>query len=98
MALVYTEGIMFIIFLIFSGIMLSFSNSANVAIAQELIPQGASTASSLMMGVSWGIAAILAMFFGIIADLFGGNVAPAMGFSAILPVLSSTLVFFLPND
>ncbi|MGQ9608199.1 MAG: MFS transporter [bacterium] len=98
LALVYTRGITFIIFLVLSGLMLSFSNPANVAIAQELIPQGASTASSLMMGVSWGIAAILAMFFGIIADLFGGNVAPAMGFSAILPVLSSILVFILPSD
>ncbi len=97
-SLVYSEGIIFIIFLILSGLMLSFSNPANVAIAQELIPQGASTASSLMMGVSWGIAAILAMFFGIIADLYGGNVAPAMGFSSILPILSSILVFLLPND
>ncbi len=98
LALVYSRGIMFIIFLILSGLMISFSNPANVAIAQELIPQSASTASSLMMGVSWGIAAILAMFFGVIADLFGGNVAPAMGLSAILPVLASALVFLLPKD
>ena len=88
-ALLYANGVLFVIFLVLSGMMISFSNSANLAIAQEAIPKGASTASSLMMGASWGIAAILAMFFGVIADLFGGDVVPAMGISALLPILAA---------
>jgi FSR family fosmidomycin resistance protein-like MFS transporter len=96
-AMLYTDGVLFVIFLVLSGITVSCSNPANLAIAQEAIPKGASTASSLMMGVSWGVAAILAMFFGIIADLFGGNVVPAMGISAVLPILAAMCALLLPR-
>jgi FSR family fosmidomycin resistance protein-like MFS transporter len=96
-ALLYSNGVLFVIFLILSGIMISFANPANLAIAQEAIPRGASTASSLMMGASWGTAAIIAMFFGVIADLFGGNVVPAMAISALLPILAAIAALSLPK-
>lgn len=95
--ILYTNGVLFVIFLVLSGIMISCSNPANLAIAQEAIPKGASTASSLMMGAAWGVAAIFAMFFGIIADFFGGNVVPAMGISAILPIIAAFFALFLPK-
>jgi len=96
-ALLYTNGVIFVIFLSLSGVMISFANPANLAIAQEAIPKGASTASSLMMGASWGVAAIIAMFFGVIADFFGGNVIPAMAISAFLPILAAISAISIPR-
>jgi len=96
-ALLYTNGVLFVILLLLSGVMISFANPANLAIAQEAIPKGASTASSLMMGASWGIASVIAMFFGVIADLFGGNVVPAMAISALLPILAAVFAISLPR-
>ena len=51
--MLYSNGTLFVILLILSGIISSCSNPANLAIAQEAIPKSASTASSLMMGASW---------------------------------------------
>ena len=95
--MLYSNGTLFVILLIISGIVSSCSNPANLAIAQEAIPKGASTASSLMMGASWGVAAIIAMFFGMIADRFGGNVVPAMAISAVLPIIASFFAIPLPK-
>jgi FSR family fosmidomycin resistance protein-like MFS transporter len=97
LAMLYTDGILFVIMLILSGIMISCANPANLALAQEAIPKGASTASSLIMGAAWGIAAIFAMLFGVIADLFGGNVVPAMSISATLPILAVICSLALPK-
>ena len=90
-ALVHAEGAALVILLILSGVMLGCPNPVPLAIAQELIPEGASTASSIMMGFSWGIAGLLALFFGMLADLFGGDVAPAMSIAASLPILAAIL-------
>jgi len=95
--MLYSNGSLFVVLLILSGIISSFSNPANLAIAQEAIPKGASTASSLMMGASWGVAAVIAMFFGIIADHFGGNVVPAMAISATLPLIASLFAIPIPK-
>jgi len=37
------------------------------------------------------------MFFGVIADLFGGNVIPAMGISALLPIFAAIFALLLPR-
>jgi FSR family fosmidomycin resistance protein-like MFS transporter len=96
-AMVHSTGIMLFVCLLFSGAMLGLSNPVPLTIAQELIPEGASTASSIMMGFSWGLAGMLALPFGMLSDLFGGNVVPAMSIAAILPVIAATLSIFLPR-
>jgi len=95
-ALVPARGAMLVILLIFSGVMIGCSNPVPLTIAQELIPEGSSTASSIMMGFSWGIAGLLALFFGILADLLGGDVAPAMSIAASLPILAAMFALPLP--
>jgi len=97
LALIHANGAWFVILLILSGAMLSCSNPVNLAIAQELIPESASTASSIMMGLGWGIAAIFAMVFGVLADLFGGDVVPAMSIAASLPVFATITAIPLPR-
>jgi len=96
--LVAAEGPMLVIFLVLSGLVLGCPNTVPLAFAQELMPEGASTASSIMMGFSWGIAGVLAMLFGVMIDhLFGSNVAPGMSIAAFLPVLAAILALLLPR-
>jgi len=95
--LVHSTGIVMFACLFFSGALLGLSNPVPLTIAQELIPEGASTASSIMMGFSWGLAGILALPFGMLADKFGGDVVPAMSIAAALPVLGALLSLFLPR-
>lgn len=97
LAMVYSNGIVFIMLLSLSGLAIGCSNTVPLAISQELIPEGASTASSIMMGFSWGVAGVLAWLFGILADLFGGDVAPAMSIAAFLPILSALAAIPLPR-
>lgn len=94
---VYFSGVWFFILLACSGILIGFSNTIPLGLAQELMPEGAATASSIMMGFSWGVAGILAWGFGILADMFGGDVAPAMSIAAFLPILAAMFGFGLPN-
>ena len=96
-ALVQAEGMTLFILLILSGVMIGCSNPVALAISQEMIPGGASTASSIMMGFSWGIAGLLALFFGVLSDLFGGDVAPAMSIAAFLPILAAIFALYLPR-
>ena len=97
--LVAAEGPMLVIFLVLSGLALGCPNTVPLAFAQELMPEGASTASSIMMGFSWGIAGALAMLFGVMIDrFFGSNVAPGMSIAAFLPVLAAILALLLPRN
>ncbi len=95
--MVYFSGVWFFVLLALSGILIGFSNTIPLGLAQELMPEGAATASSIMMGFSWGMAGVLAWGFGIVADMFGGDVAPAMSIAAFLPILAAVFGFGLPN-
>jgi FSR family fosmidomycin resistance protein-like MFS transporter len=94
-ALVHAHGAAFIILLILAGVVLGCPNPVPLAMAQELIPEGASTASSIMMGLSWGIAGLPAWLFARLADSFGGDVVPPMSIAAALPLLAVVLVFLI---
>jgi FSR family fosmidomycin resistance protein-like MFS transporter len=96
-AMVYFSGILLFIVIILAGVMLGCSNPIPLTISQELIPKGASTTSSLMMGLSWGVAGLPAWFFGMLADQFGGNVAPSMSIAAFLPILGAVFALPLPR-
>lgn len=91
--MVHLSGFMFFLFLVISGILMGYSNTMPLALSQELIPEGSGFASSIMMGFSWGLAGVLAWGFGILADLFGGDVAPAMSIAAFLPILAAIFAF-----
>ena len=96
-ALVHAHGVALVIFLILAGVTIGCSNPVPLAIAQELVPEGASTASSIMMGLSWGMAGLPVWFFGRLSDSFGGDVVPSMSIAALLPLLAVVLVFLLPQ-
>ena len=75
--------------------MLSGANSVVIAMAQELVPRRAGTASSLVMGLGWGIAGIVLMGFGSLAEVLG--VPRALDLAMAVPLLAFGLSLWLPH-
>lgn len=68
---IHASGMTAITLFILGGACISATNPVTLAMAQELVPESRSTASSLVMGVSWGMANIVASPIGIAADHIG---------------------------
>jgi len=77
------------------GGLLLASNSIMVALAQELAPENSGLASSLPLGLSWGLASTSLPIIGGIADQIG--VAETLKYLALLPVLTGVFALFLPS-
>lgn len=73
-----------IVLFICAGACISATNPVTLAMAQERMPGARSTASSLVMGVSWGIANIVAYPIGRIADNVG--LSMTLSFVALAPL------------
>ena len=65
---IHTSGTISILLFIAGGALLAASNPVTVAMAQELAPESRSVASSLVMGVAWGVANLVALPIGRLAD------------------------------
>jgi MFS transporter, FSR family, fosmidomycin resistance protein len=90
-----TDGLVSLLFLISAAGTLSGANSVIIALAQELVPSRAGTASSLVMGLGWGVAGVLLIGFGTLAESIG--VWRALGIAATLPLLTAVLALALPK-
>ena len=75
---------------------LSGANSVIIALAQELVPTRAGTASSVVMGLGWGVAGILLIGFGSLAEVIG--VPRALDIAIALPLLAFGLSLWLPHQ
>jgi FSR family fosmidomycin resistance protein-like MFS transporter len=75
-----------VIFFILGGACIAATNPVTLAMAQELVPESRSTASSLVMGVSWGIANIAASPIGMLGDRIG--LEGALCVVTLLPLLA----------
>jgi FSR family fosmidomycin resistance protein-like MFS transporter len=60
--------------------------------AQEHVPDNRSSASSLVMGVSWGFANIAASPIGMLADRIG--LAPALAAVSLSPLIVAAYIVF----
>ena len=65
-----------------------------IAFAQELVPERAGTASSLVMGLGWGLAGLMLIGFGSIADMI--SVSRALDLAALVPLVTVALAYLLP--
>ena len=74
---------------------LSGANSVVIAMAQELVPSRAGTASSLVMGLGWGVAGIVLMGFGSLAEVIG--VPRTLDLTMTVPLLAFGLSLWLPH-
>jgi FSR family fosmidomycin resistance protein-like MFS transporter len=91
----HTHGWLSFILLSLAAATLSGSNSVVVAFAQELVPSRAGTASSLVMGLGWGVAGVLLIAFGKLADVI--TVPRALDIAVMVPLLAVGLALTLPS-
>ncbi len=66
-----------------------------VAMAQELAPRGRSMVSSLMMGLVFGTGGMMTPVTGMLADVY--SIRAVLSFLAIIPFLTMSLIFLLPE-
>jgi FSR family fosmidomycin resistance protein-like MFS transporter len=91
----HTAGVQSFVLLACAAAMLSGANSVIIAFAQELVPGRAGTASSLVMGLGWGVAGVLLIGFGSLADMI--SVPRALDIAVMLPLLAAGLGLALPS-
>ncbi len=89
------DGILAIVCLGVAGFAIFSSIPVVIIMAQELFPGRVNTASSLVMGLSWGIAGILVTPLGALAERIG--ISHALSLLIGLGVIACVLVFFLPE-
>ena len=95
-AFIYVESALASNLLLFvGGGLLMSSNSIMVALAQELAPENSGLASSLPLGLSWGLASLTLPLIGYFGDHIG--VAETLKYLSLLPILTAGLAFFLPS-
>lgn len=92
----HTEGVTMYVLLGIGGFLNMASNSVSIALAQELVPNNAGTASSFPMGFSWGVAGGAVILVGNMADRIG--VESTLEMLAFLPIIAALLALKLPAD
>jgi FSR family fosmidomycin resistance protein-like MFS transporter len=91
--LLYARGIWIYPSVFLTGFFVLATLPLGVALAQKLAPQGKSMASSLMMGLAYGMGGVLTPLTGKLADYF--TIPPVLSALALIPVLSIALVLYL---
>ncbi|MCZ6875613.1 MAG: MFS transporter [bacterium] len=89
-----TDGIVSLALLGLAAATLSGAHSVVIALAQELVPHRAGTASSLVMGLGWGVAGLLLIGFGSLAEVIG--IPRALDVAAVVPLVTVVLALILP--
>lgn len=92
---VYQTSYWIFIFGFLSGFFILAPLPLGVALAQKLAPQGKSMASSLMMGLAYGMGGLFTPLTGKLADIF--SIKPVLASIAVIPVLTVALVAYLFN-
>ncbi|MCJ7688631.1 MAG: MFS transporter [Clostridiaceae bacterium] len=96
MLIVFTTGIPMVIGFLFMGITLSGSNTANIVMAHELMPENLNVATGLIMGLSGGLGGLLMLLFGKIADIQG--LITSASYLLVPLILVTLLTILLPNE
>lgn len=91
----YTSGTLSVILLLFGMATLASSLPINIILAQQAVPKTAGMASSLIMGLSFGIGGLAATPFGMLADRVG--IETAMSVPLFLPVLGGITTLFMKD-
>lgn len=83
---IITGGMLSVALFVCGGACIAATNPVTLAMAQEFAPNARSTASSLVMGISWGMANIVASPIGMLADRIG--LTPTLCLVALAPLLA----------
>ena len=94
--IVFFDGILVALGFILIGLALSGSNTANIVMAYELLPENLNTATGLIMGLSGGLGGLIMLLYGKIADIQGLINSTSY---LIIPILMVVFISFqLPNS
>ena len=85
-----------LVLLFVGGFILRGAEPINIAQTQDLVPEGISMASSIGMGLSWGIAGIITPVVGWISDATG-DLPYALAWTVLLPLVAAAIGFMLPK-
>lgn len=88
-------GLGLIVLLAFGAFILMLPHPGNVVMAQELMPRSTGIAASLITGLAAGVAQILALPLGALAQRIG--LAPALAGLCLVPLLGVFLVLPIPE-
>lgn len=95
-AALQVDGLLFFGLLGLAGLMLNSADSVVVATAQELVPDRAGMASSMVMGLGWGLGGVAVTGIGWIADSMG--VTTALNGLALLPLAGLVFCLGIPES
>jgi len=84
------EAVLILLFL--AGATLRGAEHINIAQTQELLPNGASTASAISMGFTWGVAGFISPLVGLISD-WTGSLAWALATTCALPLVAALIAW-----
>lgn len=88
------SGPLSILFYILGGFFLISTLPLCIRLAQEIMPSNVALASSLVIGLSGGLAAITVILLGKIADIIG--IVSTINYVLILPIIAFILLIFFP--
>jgi len=95
-AFLFTSGVLSVALLLLGMGSLSSTIPVNIVLAQRSAPKHAGMASSLVMGLSFALGALVAPVFGALADTIG--IVSAMNVVFIIPLLGGGAVLFLRKE
>ena len=94
-AALHADGITHYALLAIGGGLALCSNPLTISMSQEMAPQSSGLASSLTLGLSWGLASLTYGPIGYVADLVG--IVPTLTGVACLTIPAGLLALFLPS-
>jgi FSR family fosmidomycin resistance protein-like MFS transporter len=94
--IIFTTGIPMVIGFLLMGLTLSGSNTANIVMTHELMPENLNVATGLIMGLSGGLGGLLMLLFGEIADIQGLSTSTLY---LLIPLILTTIItILLPSE
>jgi FSR family fosmidomycin resistance protein-like MFS transporter len=91
-----SQGILSLVLLIIGGIFMWGTTPVLIVAAQEIAPESRTLVSSMMMGLGWGVGAILVTVTGLLGDTIG--LERALQWILILPLIGIALIVFGVKD
>ena len=94
--ILFTTGITMVIGFLLMGLALSGTNTANIVMTHELMPENLNVATGLIMGLSGGLGGLFMLLLRKIADMQGLIVSASY---LLIPLMLVTLItILLPNE
>lgn len=87
LAFIQSRGLWAYLFLAAGGIAIYLSAAVTIVMAQELLPKRASVASSIVMGLAWGVAGLSLTGIGALADVVGLTAALTYVLTLMVPAV-----------